>query len=159
MTELKATAFSSLTSNLVNRTVTFAPAKPAISTTPQIYGIYTVLPQNGLVVVKADLRLLASLGGALIGLPDGAVPQHIQGTSLSETLKDAVHEILNITSKIVTTSGRAVLKTVTTDPKTLDPAFELTLKKAQQRSYFSVSVQDYSGGMFSVFGADETELH
>jgi len=153
MPEPNALAFSSLASSLVNKKVTFAPAKVANATVPQIYGAYAVLPHNGVAVVKADLRLLASLGGALSGLPDGSLTEHIKGNTLSDALGDAVYEILNIASKVVTTSGRAVLKNVVMDVRSLDAVSELALRKATQRSYFNVTVQDYCGGMFSVFVA------
>ena len=152
MPELKATSFSSLATNLVNRPVTFAPGKPVNVATPQIYAIYDVLPHDGLVVVKADVRLLASLGGALMGLPNDGLAEHIKGSSLLEPLSDAAYEILNIASKVVTATGRAVLKAVVNNPESLDQASALTIKNGQQRSYFNVTVQDYSGGMFCVFG-------
>ena len=153
MPEPNALALSHLASSLVNKKVTFAPARPMDASGPQIYGTYTVHPENGVVVVQADLRLLASLGGALNGLPDSSLAEHIKGNSLSDVLADAAYEVLNIASKVVTTTGRAVLKTVVTDASSLDDAARLALKKAMQRTYFNVSVQDYRGGAFSVFAA------
>jgi hypothetical protein len=153
MPEPNALALSHLASSLVNKKVTFAPAKPVNVTAPQIYGSYTVHPDLGVLVVRADLRLLASLGGALNGLPDSSLAEHVKGNAFSDALADAAYEVLNIASKVVTPTGRAVLKAVVTDVRNLDDASLLVLKKAAQHICFNVSVQDYQGGMFSIFAA------
>jgi hypothetical protein len=56
---------------LIGRKVTFAPTTIAPETKiKQMYGIYNVLPHETAIVVKADLPLLGSLAGVMVGLPD-----------------------------------------------------------------------------------------
>src|ERR1700753_163827 len=107
--------------NLVGRKVTFAPTTIAPETKiKQMYGIYNVLPHETAVVVKADLPLLGSLAGILVGLPDSAVKEHLAATPMEELLRDAGHELLNIASAAITTEGRGVFLKMVTDPTYID---------------------------------------
>ena len=121
--------------------------------TRQIYGIYTVLPHETAIVVKADLQLLGSVAGALVGLPDAAVKEHLRATPMEELLRDAISEVLNIAAASVTTEGRAVFTKMVTDPAYIDGAADKVFKKPFHRSYFTVSVDGYQGGRFTIFSA------
>jgi hypothetical protein len=68
-----------------------------------------VFPNETAVVVKADLPLLGSLAGILVGLPDSAVKEHLAATPMEELLRDAVYELLHIASAVITTEGRGGL--------------------------------------------------
>jgi hypothetical protein len=151
MAEPTPFSLSKCFSQLVGRKVTFvqasAIADPAIK---QIYGIYTVLPDATPVVVKADIRLLASLAGALVGWPDPAVKEHLAVTPMEELLRDAISEVFNVAASGFGTEGRIVLTNVTSNLTYIDGAAGEVLKKPGHRSHFNVSVEGYAGGRLSV---------
>jgi hypothetical protein len=139
-------------SQLTGRKVTFvqAPAAPETKVN-QIYGIYTVLPGGTAVVVKADNRLLGSIAGALVGLPDPVVKEHLATTPMDELLRDAIYEVLNVAAAVVATEGRPVFVKMVTDPSYIEGAAAEALKKPAHKSHFSVAVDGYQGGRFSIF--------
>src|SRR5271163_2620811 len=101
MAEPTAYALSKHLSELVGRKVAFAVTAAAAETKiKQIYGIYTVLPYETAVLIKTDLPLLGSLGGVLVGLPDSAVKEHLAASPMDELMRDAMHEVLNVTSTV-----------------------------------------------------------
>ncbi len=152
MSEPSPYALSKHLTGLIGRKVTFTQTVVAPETKiKQMYGIYTVLPHETAIVVKADLPLLGSLGGVLVGLPDSAVKEHLAATPVEELLRDAIHEVLNVTSTVVTTEGRAVFVKMIADPILIDGAAGKVLKKPDHRSYFNVTVDGYQGGKFTIF--------
>lgn len=152
MSEPTPYALSKHLTGLIGRKVTFTQTVVAPETKiKQMYGIYTVLPHETAIVVKADLPLLGSLGGVLVGLPDSAIKEHLAATPVEELLRDAIHEVLNVTSTVVTTEGRAVLVKMIADPILIDGAAGKVLKKPDHRSYFNVTVDGYQGGKFTIF--------
>jgi hypothetical protein len=137
---------------LIGRKVIFAPTTIAAETKiKQIYGIYSVLPHETAIVVKADLPLLGSLAGVMVGLPDSAVKECLAKSPLEELLRDAIHEVLNIGSTVVTNEGRAVFARMVTDTGLIDGVAGQLLKKPDRRTYFNVSVDGYQGGKFTIF--------
>jgi hypothetical protein len=152
MAEPTPFALSQRFSLLVGRKVTFVQAATALdSKINQIYGVYTVLPHETAVVVKADLRLLGSIAGALVGLPDPVVKEHLAVDPMEELMRDAIYEVLNVASPAVSTEGRAVFTMMATNPTLIDGVAGQTLKNPSHRSYFNVSVDGYQGGRFSIF--------
>jgi hypothetical protein len=139
-------------SQLIGRKVTFVqtPLAPPDLKVTQIYGIYNLLPYETAILVKADLPLMGSFGGALVGLPDLAVKEHLRPTPIEELLRDAICEVLNIVAASLTTEGRAVFTKMVTDPSYIDGAAGNVYKKPDHRSYFNVSVDGYQGGKFSI---------
>jgi hypothetical protein len=116
----------------------------------QIYGIYTLLPYETAIVVKADLPLFGSFAGALVGLPDPAVKDHLRVTPLEELLRDAIYEVFNIASAAIATEDRAVFKKMEVDRAYVDGAAGKVLEKPDHRSYFAVTIDGYQGGRFTV---------
>jgi len=152
MSEPTPFALSQLFSQLIGRKVAFAQTTVAVDgKTKQMYGIYNVLPDNRAIVVKADLPLLASMAGVLVGLPDSAVKERLGVTPMEEVLRDAIHEVLNIASTVVTTEGRAVFTKMVPDVSFIDGAAATMFKKPAHRSYFNVLVDGYQGGKFTIF--------
>jgi hypothetical protein len=152
MSEPTPYALSKHLTGLIGRKVTFTQTVVAPETKiKQMYGIYTVLPHETAIVVKADLPLLGSLGGILVGLPDSAVKEHLAATPVEELLRDAIHEVLNVTSTVVSTEGRAVFVKMIADPILIDGAAGKILKKPDHKSYFNVTVDGYQGGKFTIF--------
>lgn len=152
MAEPTPYVLSKLFTDLTGRKVTFTQTTAAAETkVKQMYGIYTVLPREAAIIIKSDLPLLGSLAGILVGLPDAAVKEHLAATPVEELLRDAIHEVLNITSAVVSHEGRAVFVKMVTDPVLIDGAAGKVLKKPDHRSYFNVSVDGYQGGKFTIF--------
>src|ERR1700761_8872177 len=147
MSEPSPYALSKLFSDLVGRKVTFAHTPPALDTkVSQMYGIYNVLPFETSVIAKCDLPLLGSLAGLLVGLPDSAVKEHLKANPLEELLRDAVHEVLNIASAVITTEGRAIFIKMVSDTAYIDGAASKLFKKPDRRTFFNVTVDGYQGG-------------
>src|SRR6201996_5631359 len=135
MSEPSPYALSKLFSDLVGRKVTFAHTPPALDTkVSQMYGIYTVLPHETAVIAKCDLPLLGSLAGLLVGLPDSAVKDHLKANPLEELLRDAIHEVLNVASAVITTEGRAIFIKMVPDPSYIDGPAGQIFKKPDHRS-------------------------
>jgi hypothetical protein len=151
MSEPTPFALSRRFSQLTGRKVTFVQAGVLPDTTAnQIYGIYTVLPNETPVVVKADLRLLASVAGALVGWPDPVVKEHLAVTPMEELLRDAIYEVFNVAAAGFETEGRVVFKNMVFNPIYVDGAPGEVLKKPGHRSRFNVSVDGYVGGRMTI---------
>jgi hypothetical protein len=145
-------ALSKLFTDLIGRKVTFTQTTAAAETkVKQMYGIYRVLPGETAIIVKSDLPLLGSIAGVLVGLPDAAVKEHLAATPVEELLRDAIHEVLNIASAVITHQGRAVFVKMVADPVLIDGEAGKVLKKPDHRSYFNVLVEGYQGGKFTIF--------
>jgi hypothetical protein len=139
-------------SKLTGRKVTFVQTTMALDKkVGQIYGIYTLLPLESAIVVKADLPLMGSLAGALVGLPDQAVTEHLRATPMEELMRDSISEVLNVAAAAVTTEGRAVFTKMVTDPAYLEGAAQKVYKEPFHRSYFAVTIEGYQGGRFAIF--------
>jgi hypothetical protein len=152
MAEPTPLALSHMFTQLIGRKVAFAPATIAAETKiKQMYGIYNVLPNEAAIIVKADLPLLGSIAGVMVGLPDSAVKEYLAKSPLEEVLRDAIHEVLNIASTVVTTEGRAVFTSMVADTALIDGAAGKLFKKPDRKSYFNVTVDGYQGGKFTIF--------
>ncbi len=139
-------------SQLVGRDVTFTQLTRANAPKgKQIYGAYKVLPGSGARVVQADLCLLGSLAGALAGLPSDSIKDRLAEKQLDELLRDAIHEVLNVASTVVTVEARAVFEGMYMDPVYLPEEANKTMHAPVFRSYFSVAVAGYEGGGYSLF--------
>lgn len=144
-------AMTNLFGDLVGRPVSFTQVtQPIVSKAKQMYGIYLVKPMDSTRVVKADLPLLASFAGALLGLPSDGVKERLGAAEMDEGFRDAIHEVLNIASTIVCTEYRAVFQTMHADPVYLTSAAQDTLRDPIYRSYFNVKVDGYEGGAFTI---------
>ena len=157
MAEPTPLALSHMFTQLIGRKVTFAPATIAAETKiKQIYGIYNVLPHESALIVKADLPLLGSLAGVMVGLPDSAVTESLSVSPVEEVLRDAIHEVLNVTSAVVTNEGRAVFTSMVADTSLIDGAAGKLFKKPDRKTYFNVTVDGYQGGKFTIFAQFHT---
>jgi hypothetical protein len=151
MSEPTPYALSKHFTNLIGRKVTFAQMTSALETkAKQVYGIYTVFPMRATLVVKADLALMGSFAGALVGLPDAEVKQHLATNPIEELLRDAIYEVFNVAAAVITTEGRATLTAMVTDQLLIRGAAEKALSTPLHRSYFNVAVEGYQGGRFNV---------
>lgn len=152
MSEPTPYALSHHLGDLLGRRVTFTQTVVGLDgPITQVYGIYDLLPKNTAILVKADLPLLGSFAGILVGLPDAEVKNRLKTSPIDELLRDAMAEVLNISSTVVTTEGRAVFARMVTGKAYVDGAAGELLSKPIHRSYFNVTVQDYTGGRFTIF--------
>jgi hypothetical protein len=151
MSEPSAFLLSQRFSRLIGRKVSFVQTfSTAGQKMRQLYGIYTVHPFKTAMVVTADIPLLGSFAGALVGLPDSAVPEHFRVSPMEELMRDAITEVLNIAAGAITTDGRAVFIRMATDPAYIDgPAYKVVNTPAHKHIY-NVVVEGYRGGRFVV---------
>jgi hypothetical protein len=137
---------------LVNRRVAFKPCGvDKVSKAAKAYGVYTVFPQGTALVVKADVALLGSFAGALVGLPDDEVVHRLKMNPLDEVLCDPMKEVLNVASAAVSSDGRSVFKNIVFNPVYLGSEAESTVNSPLHRSYFNVEIEGYQGGSFCIF--------
>src|SRR5580692_7152838 len=102
MSEPTPYSLSQRFSQLIGRKVTFVQTTLSVDIKiKQLYGIYSVQPQESAIVVKADLPLLGSFAGALVGFPDNVVKEHLKVSPMEELLRDAIYEVLNIASAAI----------------------------------------------------------
>jgi hypothetical protein len=102
------------------------------------------------VIVKADLRLLGSIAGALVGWPDPVVKEHLSVMPMEELLRDAIYEVFNVASAAVGTEGRIVFTDMVDNPAYIDGAAGEVLRNPGHRSHFNVSVDGYVGGRLTI---------
>jgi hypothetical protein len=137
--------------NLINRRADFKPAPTAPENKlPKVYGIYSIHPGEAALVLKADLALMGSMAGAMVGLPEDEVAQRLRSTPLDELIQDAMHEVCNVASGVLAFEGRAVFKSLQLKEGTLKPNAQLALKQPKHRAHFTVDVEGYSGGLLSI---------
>jgi hypothetical protein len=150
MAEPKPLIIAQLFSNLIGRPVNFTQVlKPVLTKAQQAYGTYLIKPADSVRIVQLDLPLLGSFGGSLLGLPTETVKERLASPTSDEPLRDAMHEILNVASTIVSIDNRAVFQTMFLDNPP-DSVLE-SLKNPAFRSYFTVTIPGYEGGAFSIF--------
>jgi hypothetical protein len=151
MAEPTSLSMATLFSDLIGRRVNFSEQLNAIPPHgEQIYCAYLIKPMDSYRVIKADLSLLSSFAGALIGLSPETIKERVAEAKLDETLRDALHEVMNIASRIVTLGQRGVFKGMFGDPGQLPPEARDTLRDPRHSSYYRVTVDGYEGGAFSL---------
>ncbi len=151
MAEPNASSIAKLFSDLIGRHVTFAEqlnAQPAEG--EQIYCAYLIKPMDSYRVIKADLSLLSSFAGALIGLSPEVIKERVEDATLDESLRDALCEVMNIASRIVSVDHRGVFKGMYADPGRMPPDARKTLRDPCYSSHYKVTVDGYQGGVFSL---------
>lgn len=152
MTDSTPYALSQLFSNLIDRRVSVMEASIHEATKcRKSYASYDVVGRKENIFLQIDFDLLGSLGGALAGMPDSIIRQNLKAIPFDETLRDAMHEILNIVSAVITTEGRAILKMMELDEnkgRSFAQSFAQTTPHFTSR--FQVAIPNYSGGQIEV---------
>ena len=152
MAEPTPNALSRQFTGLVNRKVSFTVTKPfAPLNVEQVYGVYTVFPSQTTLVVRADLALFGSLAGALVGLPDAEVKSRLKLSLGDDLLPDAMKEVFNVSSAVLTGDGRAHFNQMVTKAVYLSTEASKLMDTAIRRSCFTVDVEGYQGGRFAIF--------
>jgi hypothetical protein len=151
MTEPKPYAMSRLFSDLTGREISFCLAlNPPQSRLRQLYGVYTELPSERAVVVKTDLSLMASLAGALLGLPEETAVERAEANPMDASVRDAIHEVMNIASTALSTDHRVKLLKMTLDPVCCDGKATDVLQKPDVKSNYCVSIGGKVVGGFTI---------
>lgn len=151
MAEPSATVMARLFSDLVGRHVNFKERLNATpSTEKQIYCVYVVKPMDSIHIIQADASLLATFGGALIGLSAEAIKERMADASPDEALRDALREVMNIASRVVSLEYRAIFKGLHSDASALPADARSTLRDPCYSSHFDVTIEGYSGGALSL---------
>lgn len=144
-------ALTKLLSKLVARDVSFTIiSSPAPTKARLLYGVYVVLPSERAMVVKAELATLALLGGALVGLPEDTAIERAQATPMDETMRDAIHEVLNVASTALSSEHRVVFRGMFLDPVYCQGEASDLLRSAPLTRSFHATVQGSSPGLFTV---------
>ncbi len=151
MAETSSIAMSKLFSDLTGQHVTFSEQQYPISTTAkQIYCVYLIKPMDSTRVIKADVPLLTSFAGALIGLPLESIKERVADSRPNEALRDSLYEVMNIASRIVSVEHRAVFNGMYPSSIGLPPDALKTLRDPCSASYFNVTIDSYEGGALSL---------
>jgi hypothetical protein len=151
MAEPTAFAMSKMFSQLTGRKVSFnLVTKPPVAKAKPLYGVYTIVPGDAGLVVRTEMGVIGSLGGALLGLPKESVLDLIKKTPLEEVLRDAMHEILNVAATLVCVDRRAVFKSMYNDPVFFGDAAQEVMRKPLHTTQFDVTVDGYLGGGFAI---------
>lgn len=149
MAEPKPLTIAQLFSSLTGRSVNFTQVlKPPVANAKQAYGTYLIKPADSMRVVQVDLSLLGSFGGSLLGLPSDTVKERLSSSASDEPLRDAMNEVLNVASTIVSVENRAVFQSMFLGA--LPSVISDSLKNPAFRSYFTVTINGYEGGAFSI---------
>jgi len=151
MFEQMAQRLSRHFSTLTGRRVTFAGVRPSVgSKARQIFAAYTMFPDAAPMVVHADVPLLGSFAGALVGLPASEVSARLKVKPLDELMSDAIHEVLNIAGAVINNEQRVVLIVLTEEVEKMPEPGRILLAKAAVRSDFDVTIDEYEGGRLTV---------
>jgi hypothetical protein len=124
--------------------------KPQVAKYKPLYGTYSIVPGDAAVVVKTEMGLIGSLGGALLGLPKQSVLEGILKNPLEESLRDAMHEILNVSANLVCVDRRAVFQKMYNDPVYFGDAAQDVMRNPIHTVNFDVLVDGYVGGGFAI---------
>ncbi|MGO8759041.1 MAG: hypothetical protein ACLQG3_13030 [Terracidiphilus sp.] len=134
-------------SNLIGRRVVFEKTISNVeSKNKKIFAVYKSFPAEATIVVKADLCVLGSLAGGLVGLPDSEVQSRLAAPVLDDLLSDAISEILNVATAAFAPEGRATFLEMLTNPSAVKDAAAEVLAKPKQQVSFNVTVENYQGG-------------
>jgi hypothetical protein len=145
-------ALSQLLSDLTGRQVgATLVLNPPASKSTQVFGEYEVLPSGKPLVVRADLGLLAVLGGSLLGLPSETAVERAHETPMDEPIRDAVHEVLNILSVVVALEGRVVFKKMSREGSTLESGALDLVDHPESRSSFQFIFGGKPIGLLTVY--------
>ncbi len=151
MAEPSSGQMATLFSELIGHHVNFCEQMQSIPPNGEpIYCLYLIKPMDRYRLIKADLSLLSSFAGALVGLSPESIKERVGESKLDETLRDALHEVMNIASRIVTNEHRGVFKGMYGDPVQLPIEARNTLRDPGYSSYFRVTIDGFEGGMFSL---------
>ncbi len=151
MAEPSSSVMTRLFTDLIGHNVSFSDqSRPIMAKSEQLFCLYQIKPMDSSRIIQADMSLLSSFAGALIGLSAEAIKERVAEPQLDESLRDALHEVMNIASRIVSLEHRAVFKGIYADPGSLPTDARNTLRDPCYASYFNVKIDGYDGGTLAL---------
>lgn len=151
MKEITPFAISHLLTDLLGRqvNVALAPKAPEVKG-KRIYGIYRSTPSKYTIVVCGDLTLFASFAGILVGLPEATAKEQALATPMSDNIRDAIHETLNILSAVLVTDERIIFQKFVLDAGLCDGTAAQALTSPDLRATFTAGITGQSSGQLTV---------
>jgi hypothetical protein len=79
--------------------------------------------------------------------------EYAQANPMAESIRDAMHEVLNIASTFLSTTHRMVFQSMAPDPIYCETSVCELIRMPDLRSTFSMSVGKQPGGLFAVMSS------
>jgi hypothetical protein len=115
------------------------------------FGVFIGTGDVPMVLCGADLNLAASLSAALSMLPPAAVKEAVEKRELGNMMRENLHEIMNICTRLVLDSTSPHVKLDQVYPyKSLPAVAAAILDAAQGHREFQLQLPRYGGGVLSV---------
>ena len=155
MTSPNAQALSKTLTTLTGLPVSCA-RKPRFtpSKARRVYGIYNQLPAHDTILLRADLPLLASLGGRIAGLPNSLMAESADSSPLDSNLREGIQQVLSLLSTLLSGTERVVFRSMCTDVAYLTGPARSILNSQGLAPTFEVTIQGYTGGELTIFSED-----
>jgi len=116
-----------------------------------LFGVFIGDGNVPVALCGADLSLAASLAAALSMLPPAAVKEAIETRDLGNVMRENLHEIMNICTRLVLDSSSPHLKLDQVYPyKSLPTAAAAILGTTQGHREFQLQLPRYGGGVLSL---------
>ena len=143
---------SQLFSQLTDRHVSFTlEPNAALGKPPGVFAIYTELPENKPIVVRAERAAVAVLAGALLGMQDDLAIEGALKQPIVEGVRDAIHEVLNIASTALSTEGRVVFQEFVTDLTEIPQHAKPVLTNPTSKSTYRLAIDGTGRGIVALF--------
>lgn len=137
--------------NLIGRRVAFVKSPPKSKMDEKkVFAVYRSFPSQSVIVLKADLPLIGSFAGALVGMPDSEVRMRLAEKTLDDLIKDAIMEILNVTTPAIATEDRATFISMAMNESEVEDAGKEIVSKPHREFMFDVTVEEHQGGRFQI---------
>lgn len=141
MAEATAFSLSTFFSELTGQHVSFAIATNApFPKGEQMYGLYHVVADGSIMLLTAGLSSIALMGGALLGMPADLANERVRAAQVDEPLRDAMHEVLNISSTAFSPEERIVFKGMSRTVDAFSAEVKTLLQKSSRKSSYRVAV-------------------
>ncbi len=143
---------SQVFSQLTGRQVSFIlEPNAALGKLPSVFAIYTRVPENKPIVARADRAAIAVLAGALLGMSDDLVIEAALKQPITEAVRDAMHEVLNIAAAPLSTEGRVVFQKFVTEAAEIPADAKSVVTSAKNKDTYRLSINGTARGIFALF--------
>lgn len=151
MAEATAFSLSKFFSELTGQHVSFAIASNA--PTPKgdyMYGLYSVISDASPMLLRMSLSSIALMGGALLGMPAELAMERVKAAEVDESLRDAMHEVLNIASTAFSPDDRIVFKGMSRSVDAFPAGVKGLLQNASRKSSYRVAVNNSTAELLTI---------
>lgn len=151
MTEPTALSLSQLFSQLTDCHVSFTYAQNASpGKAPVLFAVYEQAEERVPIIVRAEVAMVATLAGALLGMPEDTAIQRALLRPVDEPVRDAMYEVLNIGSTPLCTEGRVVFQEMVFDPREIAGGAAGLLQNAAHKSTYRVTINSTERGVYTL---------